>query len=90
MNRTVLRNHVYSAIDSERDYQDRMSANPDRPDMVEDLPLSGILLAMEHCLNSARASWYYDNEPYHATMHFIRKIAGLSVKAGETYGMPKR
>lgn len=86
----MIRYEVYSAIDSEREYQNAQSSREDRPDMVEDLSFPGMLLAMEHCLNTARATWYYDAEPYQETMHLVRKIAGLAVKAGEKYGMPKR
>lgn len=86
----MTREDVYKAIDTERDYQDAQSARDDRPDMVDDLPFPGILLAMEHCLNTARATWYYDAAPYQDTMNLVRKVAGLAVKAGEKYGMPNR
>lgn len=86
----MIRADVYAAIDGERDYQDRMTANPNRPDMIEDLNIAGMLLAMERCLQQAREDWYYDSTPYQDTMEMIRKVAGLAVKAGEQYGMPPR
>lgn len=86
----MTREDVYKAIDTERDYQDRMTADPNRPDMIEDLNIAGILLAMERCLHQTREDWYYDSVPYQDTMEFVRKIAGLAVKAGEQYGMPSR
>lgn len=81
---------VYDAINGERDYQDEMTALSDRPDMVDPMPLPAIILAMEHCLSEARKQWYSDAEPYQPTMHLVRKVAALAVKAGEQYGMPTR
>lgn len=86
----VARMDVYSAIETERDYQDAMTARGDRPDMATHMPLSSILLAMERILHDARSQWYSDAQPYEQTMHSVRKIAGLAVKAGEQYGMPVR
>jgi hypothetical protein len=80
---------VYFAIDSERDYQDRMTASDDRPDMVE-IGLGETLLAMEHALAEARTAWYYGHAPHPDAMNFVRKVAGLAVKAGEMFGMPER
>ena len=86
----MKRADVYRAIDSERDYQDAMTERVDRPDMVADMPLSSILLAMERLLHDARYQWYSNSDPYEETMHLVRKVAGLTVKAGEQYGMPNR
>lgn len=86
----MTRAEVYTAIDSERTYQDAMTERADRPDMVADMPLSSILLAMERLLHDARHQWYSESEPYEETMHLVRKVAGLAVKAGEQHGMPSR
>lgn len=86
----MTRADVYTAIDTERAYQDAMTERSDRPDMVANMPLSSILLAMERLLHDARNKWYSDSEPYSETMHLVRKVAGLAVKAGEKYGMPNR
>lgn len=84
------RKDVYKALDSERDYQDAMTASEDRPDMVENLSLGDKLLAMQHCLDQARTTWYYGLNNHQDTMEFVRKIGGLAVKAGEEHEMPQR
>jgi hypothetical protein len=80
---------VYVALDSERAYQDAMTASDDRPDMVE-IELPGLLLAAEHQLVEARSKWYSGHGPHTATMDCLRKVGGLVVKAGELLGMPQR
>jgi hypothetical protein len=84
-----MNKEVLEAIQTERDYQDRETAKPDRPDMI-DMGIADILLAMQINLDKACEVWYYDSEPYQDTMEFVRKITALGVKAGETYGMPHR
>lgn len=84
------RKEVYAAIDSERDYQDEMTASMDRPDMIVDLHMGDILTAIQHNLNRAIQTWYEGSEPHVESMHYLRKIAGLCVKAGEKHGMPVR
>lgn len=86
----MTRTEVYSALDSERDFQDAETARPDRPDMVSHLSMGDILTAMEVNLRKAQAAWYRDATPYQATMAFVRKVGGLTVKAGEQFGMPVR
>lgn len=80
---------VYAAIDSERDYQDTMTASAERPDMVE-IGLGEIILAAEHNLALARHHWYYGSGQQSGALEHLRKVAGLAVKAGELYGMPRR
>lgn len=84
------RKQVYKALDSERDYQDAMTASDDRPDMVDNMSLGDMLLAMEFCLGQARTAWYYGLNNHEDTMEFVRKVGGLAVKAGEQVGMPQR
>jgi hypothetical protein len=84
------RQDVYVAIDSERDYQDRMTADISRPDMISDLHLGDTLSAIQHNLTLATTEWYQGSEPHPRAMNFLRKIAGLCVQAGEKHGMPYR
>lgn len=86
----MLREAVYMAIGSEREYQDAMTERSDRADMLDDMPLPAILLAIDKILCDAKTSWYKDSDPYADTMQHVRKIAGLCVKAGEKYGMESR
>lgn len=84
------RKEVYKSIDSERDYQNRMTADPTRPDMVENMSMGDIISAIEFNLERTRSFWYVGSKPHPEAMVFIRKIAGLCVKAGEQFGMPER
>lgn len=86
----MIRNEVYKAISSERDYQDEMSKKPYRPDMIEDMHIGDILSAITYNLNQANAAWYKGSVPHTESVMFLRKIAALCVKAGEIYGMPFR
>jgi len=86
----MKREDVYKALDSERDYQDEMSKSVFRPDMIEDMHIGDILSAIEHNLTLARAAWYKGFVPHPEAMTFLRKIGGLCVKAGESYGMSSR
>lgn len=81
---------IYQAIDSERNYQDEMTKRNDRPDMIDDLHVGDTLAAIQYNLSQANAVWYKGAAPHTETMQYLRKIAALCVKAGETYGMPER
>jgi len=88
----MKRKNVYKAVDSERDYQTKMTEATNRPDMISEFNISTALLAMEETLTRARATWYHDNpdDKYQRTMEHLRKIAGMAVQMGEKYGMPNR
>ncbi len=62
------RKQVYHAIDSERAYQDKMTASQDRPDMIDDFHMGDTLSAIQHNLNKAMESWYPNSAPYKDTM----------------------
>jgi hypothetical protein len=81
---------VVAIILDERKYQEEQSANPGRPDIHDDLSMGDLLLAIQHNLNKAITRWYNDSAPYSDTSHFLRKIAALSIKAGEEFGMEPR
>jgi hypothetical protein len=81
---------VYEAIDTERDYQEKMKADSKRPDIIEDFHVGDALSAIQYNLDLARVSWYQGSAPHPLAMEYLRKIAGLCVQAGEVYGMPNR
>lgn len=78
------------AISDERDYQDHEVAG-ERADMFE-LNMGSALLAIQYNLRKAFEAWYTDNPDaaYQDTLEYLRKVAALIVKQGETYGMPRR
>lgn len=84
------RSDVYLAIDSERAYQDRATADPNRPDMVEDFHMGDALTAIRYNLGKAEELWYKTAKPHAEAMEYIRKVAGICVKLGEDQGMPVR
>ena len=86
----MTRQEVYTAINTERDYQITHIANVDRPDMIEDLHIGDTIASIEYNLIAARGAWYYGSEPHQAALEYLRKIAGLIVQAGEKYGLPSR
>lgn len=89
-NFNMKRQEVYEAIDSERDFQDALTADVTRPDMIDDLHVGDTISAIEYNLNKAREAWYIDAVPHQESLKYFRKIAALCVKAGEVYGLPKR
>ena len=86
----MTRQDVYKAIDSERDFQDKLTADSSRPDMIDDLHVGDTITAIEYNLSKARDAWYIGAVPHQNTLKYFRKIAALIVKAGETYGLPSR
>jgi len=88
--RGPIREAVYMIVNSERIYQDRMTAAVERPDMVPELSLGDHILAMEMCLSEARARWYSGSAPHLETTDFIRKVTALGVRCMETFGARDR
>jgi len=82
----VSRKDVYEAIDSERDYQDRLSA--DRTDGREHA-VGEYLTMLRHYLNKADEAWTM-NAGDLAALEQMRKIAGIAVRCMEDWGAPKR
>ena len=81
---------VYKAIDSEREFQEEMSKDPLRPDIIPDFHVGDTLSAIQYNLDRARGAWYKDAVPHTEALKYLRKIAALCVKMGETYGMESR
>lgn len=77
------RNEVFRAIDSERDYQEALSRNTKK--LQE--PLEHLAVIRRIC-RDMEDSWY--NVPGEADMNFMRKIAGVAVRAMEQHGAPYR
>lgn len=82
--------NIIDAIQSERDYQDRASADGSRPDIRQDVHMGDVLGAIKVNIDRAYEAWYLDVEPYPKTMEYLRKVAALCVRAGEVFGMPER
>lgn len=86
---SASRSEVYSAIDSEREYQDAQSGNAKRHENQPPMTPGELILCMEKCLADARNIWYTP-EGGVACLPFIRKVAGLAVQTMERYGAPPR
>lgn len=80
---------VLKAIQTELDFVER-GEKEGHKHIVKDIPLSSTLEAIRYNLDKANKEWYNEKDPYENTMDLIRKIAGLCIKAGVKYGMPKR
>jgi hypothetical protein len=77
------RTDVYKAIDSERDYQEKLVRN----DVTNQQPLEQLAL-IEHIIGQLKADWY--NKPGLVNMAYFRKIAGICVRAMEQHGAVPR
>lgn len=77
------REEVYTAVDSERSYQETLTRN----DVTDQRPLEQLAL-IETIIQRAKAEWY-DN-PGAFNMNYMRKIAGVAVRSMEQWGAPKR
>ena len=88
----MIRRDVYKVLDTERAYQERETANPGRPDMIEDFNMGTAMQAINSIMRQADQVWYADSPEnnYEPTMELLRKVAGVCVQMGEKYGMPKR
>jgi len=82
----VHRRQVYTLIDGERDYQDRLPAN--RTD-GEPRTVGDYLTMLQHYLNEAQRQWVM-NAGSQEALDVIRKIAGIAVHCMEDHGAPPR
>ena len=85
----LTRSQVYSLIDGEREYQDKVW--PVEGDGVSASP-EGFLLVIEKLLSDARTAWVTTPLPKDSeeAMNFIRKIGGTAVRVMEQHGAPAR
>ncbi len=82
----VPRKKVYEAIDTEREYQDKLGA--DRTDGKKHT-VGEFLVMMRHYMTKAEEAWTL-NPGDAAALDVVRKIAGISVNCMENWGAPKR
>lgn len=87
--RTPERIKAYTALDSEREYQDA-GVEDDLKTHMHALTPGEVLLTMEHCLTQARNAWYYSGFPNVQATEYVRKIGALAVQYMEQYGAPQR
>ena len=73
---------VYTAIDSERDYQDVRWAGHKHE-------VAGYITMMGHYYNELLEAWTKNNGD-EAALHTMRKIAGIAVHCMEVHGAPMR
>jgi hypothetical protein len=77
------RAQVYNLIDGERDYQKRLRRNTEKNmSPLEQLSLIEVIVA------DMKRKFYSESGP--ADMGFMRKIAGVAVRAMEEHGAPAR
>lgn len=86
----MKREEVISIINEERDYQDKLILDKNRPDVVKDLRMGDYIGAIQHNLTQGIGAWYSGSGNYNEAMHYIRKISALCVQLGEKYEMPRR
>lgn len=85
----MKREEVFDRVSDEMDYQLSQEPNPDSH-IVSDFPLAAAMEAIRYNLEKANKAWYNSQAPYEEAMDSIRKIAAISIKMGEQYGMPER
>jgi hypothetical protein len=83
------RNTVYAAIDSEREYQDRVWSE-NAPTDPRPLSIGKDILLIEEYVTKARLAWSKEMRPELGALEQIRKIAGIAVRCMENHGAPKR
>ncbi len=82
----TTRTAVYAAIDTERDYQDRLP--PNRTDGVP-RSVGDYTTMMQHYQTQLVAAWT-TNAGDDQALHVMRKIAGIAVHCMEDHGAPPR
>lgn len=85
------RKEVYAAIDSERDYQDRMAGNSARFNIDDNRDQGSLILLMEHYMQKLREAHAGPNSlgSYTVTDQ-ARKVTALGVMLMERQGVQKR
>lgn len=78
-----LREEVYKAIDTEREYQSNLSRN----DVKHQTPME-MLAIIRRITRDMEDAWY--EEPGQPSMDYMRKIAGVAVRCMEEWGAPPR
>lgn len=86
----VSRSEVYAAIDSEREYQDRLWPEHGGASNPNPLTIGEFLVLLDDYLQKAKSQWTTERKPEVQTLHIMRKIAGIAVNCMEQHGAPKR
>lgn len=85
------RNEVYQAIDTERDYQDRMAGNSARGNIEDNRDQGSLLLLMDHYLGLAKQAHAGPNSLGSSKVSDqARKAVALGVMLMERIGVSKR
>jgi hypothetical protein len=84
------RANVYSAIDTERDYQDRIWKDQNNPNNPNPLTIGEFILLLEEYTTQARQAWSKEQKPELKALDTVRKIAGIAVNCMENHGAPLR
>lgn len=91
MDRSLLRETVYKAIDGERAYQDNRQGNAARTKVEDNRSLGDLILLTDVYVGKAKAAFA---GPHPAgrdeALEILRKVAGLSVLAMELHGIKFR
>jgi hypothetical protein len=87
LDRPHKRRLAYLAIDSERDYQDKVWGTQDESNP---LTIGEFVLLLEDYVHEARVVWAGEPKPETQTLEFIRKVAGIAVNCMEQHGQPHR
>lgn len=93
LSNSTPRDRVYAAIDSERDYQDRVWAeNAGKVAGAQVRTVAEELLMLEEYVSKARAAWTVAPRSAEVliTTDILRKCAGICVRAMENHGAPER
>lgn len=84
----ITRQEVYLAIDTERNYQDNLG--PERRDKRE-MVTGEELVLLKAYVDRAFANWTnIPGENPEITLHDLRKVAAIAVRAMENHGAPLR
>lgn len=86
--RSIARSLAYKAIDTERDYQDAGKGNAARHEEKK-MTVGEFICCMDEYISKARAEWVKAGG-VPASLHDIRKVAGLAVQCMELHGAPLR
>lgn len=81
---------VFSAIDSERDYQDSLWPEKHDPSVANQMSIGDFILLIEEYASRARKDWTEEYAPEMDALNGIRKIAGIAVNCMEQHGAPQR
>lgn len=85
------RKEVYIAIDTERDYQDKMQGNSARTNVDDNRDQGSLILLAEHYMQKLREAHAGPNSlGSEIVTGNARKVAALLVMLMERFGAPKR